>query len=89
VVRIPIPKLSEERRKDLVKVVKTMTEEARVAVRNARRDANAVLDKMLKDKAIPEDEVHRRKDEIQKITDEFVKKADEAQAKKESEILSV
>ena len=53
------------------------------------RDANAVLDKMLKDKAIPEDEVHRRKDEIQKVTDEFVKKADEAQAKKESEILSV
>ncbi len=89
VVRIPIPKLSEERRKELVKVVKSMTEDARVAVRNARRDANAALEKLQKDKAIAEDELHRLKDEVQKLTDAYVKKADEAQTKKEAEVLEV
>lgn len=88
-IRIPIPKLTEERRKELVKVVKGMTEEAKVAVRNGRRDANAQLDKLLKDKVISEDELHRRKDEVQKLTDDYVKRADEALAKKEAEILEV
>lgn len=88
-VRIPIPKLSEERRKDLAKVVKSMTEEARVAIRNIRRDANAALDKLQKDKVISEDDLRRHKDEIQKATDEYIQKADKAQAKKEAEILEV
>jgi ribosome recycling factor len=89
VVRIPIPKLSEERRKELVKVVKGMTEDARVAVRNVRRDANAALEKLQKDKVLSEDDLHRLKDEVQKVTDSYVKKADEAQAKKEAEVLEV
>lgn len=89
VVRIPIPKLSEERRKDLVKVVRQMTEEAKVAVRNLRRDANAVLDKMQKDKLLSEDDNRKFKDEIQKLTDDFVKKADAAQSAKEAEVLEV
>lgn len=88
-VRIPIPKLSEERRKDLAKVVKGMTEDARVAIRNIRRDANAVLEKLQKDKILGEDELKRSKDEIQKVTDEHVQKADKAQAKKEAEIMEV
>lgn len=88
-VRIPIPKLSEERRKDLAKTVKSMTEEARVAIRNIRRDANTALEKLQKDKVISEDDLRRHKDEAQKMTDEFVLKADKAQAKKEAEILEV
>ncbi|GAB4260889.1 MAG: ribosome recycling factor [Deferrisomatales bacterium] len=89
IIRIPIPKLTEERRKELVKVVKGMTEDARVAVRNARRDANAQLDKLVKDKALSEDDVRRRKDEIQKLTDQYVARADELLEKKEAEILEV
>lgn len=88
-VRIPIPKLSEERRKDLAKIVKNMTEEARVAIRNTRRDANATLDKLQKDKVIGEDDLRRHKDEVQKLTDDFVQKADKAQVKKEAEIMEV
>jgi len=88
-VRIPIPKLSEERRKDLAKVVKSMTEEARVAIRNIRRDGNTTLEKMQKDKIIGEDDLKKHKDDIQKVTDEFVLKADKAQAKKEAEIMEV
>ncbi|MBI5014616.1 MAG: ribosome recycling factor [Deltaproteobacteria bacterium] len=89
VIRIPIPKLTEERRKDLVKVVKGMGEDAKVAVRNARRDANAQLDKLHKDKAVAEDEVRRLKDETQKLTDRYVAKVDELLKKKEAEILEV
>jgi len=88
-VRIPIPKLTEERRRELAKVVKNMTEEARVAVRNARRDANAALDQLEKDKEISEDELRRHKDEVQKLTDQYVKKADQMSEKKEAEILEV
>ena len=89
VVRIPIPKLTEERRKDLVKVVKGLAEDQKVAIRNVRRDANAQLDKLLKDKLIPEDELHKRKDEMQKLTDQHIVKVDEALKKKEAEILEV
>ena len=89
VVRIPIPKLSEERRKDLVKIVKSMTEDARVAVRNARRDANSALDKLQKDKIISEDDLHKFKDDVQKLTDQYVEKADKAQTEKEAEVLEV
>ncbi len=88
-IRIPIPKLTEERRKDLVKVVKGMAEDAKVAVRGSRRDANALLDRLLKEKALPEDVVRRHKDEVQKATDECVRRVDEAAKKKEAEILEV
>jgi ribosome recycling factor len=89
VIRIPIPKLTEERRKELVRVVKGMTEEAKVAVRNTRRDANAALEKLYKDKTLPEDDLRRHKDEVQKLTNRLIDKADEALRKKEAEILEV
>lgn len=88
-IRIPIPKLTEERRRELVKVVKGMTEDARVAVRNVRRDANSQLDQLQKDKEISEDDLRRLKDEVQKLTDQYVKKADALLEKKEAEILEV
>jgi ribosome recycling factor len=88
-IRIPIPRLTEERRKELVKVVKGMTEEAKVAVRNARREANTAFDKLHKDKALSEDDMRRRKDEAQKLTNQLVEKTDELLAKKEAEILEV
>jgi ribosome recycling factor len=89
VIRIPIPKLTEERRRDLVKVVKGMTEEAKVGVRNARRDANGALEKLHKEKSLPEDELRRRKEEIQKLTNRMIEKADQMLQKKEAEILEV
>jgi ribosome recycling factor len=89
VIRIPIPKLTEERRKDLVKVVKGMGEDAKVAVRNIRRDANSQLDKLHKDKELAEDELRRLKDEAQKLTDRNIAKIDEVLKKKETEILEV
>jgi ribosome recycling factor len=88
-IRIPIPKLTEERRKELVKVVKGMTEDARVAVRNVRRDANSQLDQLQKDKEVSEDDLRRLKDDVQKLTDQYVKKADALMEKKEAEILEV
>ena len=89
VIRIPIPKLTEERRKELVKVVKGMAEDARVAVRNARREANSELDRLQRDKVVSEDDLRRLKDEVQKLTDEYVAKGDEYLKKKEAEILEV
>lgn len=89
VIRIPIPKLTEERRKDLAKVVKGMGEEAKVAVRNARRDANSQLEKLQKDKEISEDDLRREKDSVQKVTDDFVKKVDGLVSDKEKEIMEV
>ena len=89
IIRIPIPPLTEERRKQLVKHLHTVTEDHRVAVRNIRRDANDALKRLLKDKAISEDEDRRAHDEIQKLTDEFVKLIDEASKSKEKEILEL
>lgn len=89
VIRIPIPKLTEERRKELVKVVKGMGEDARVAIRGIRRDANTQIDKLAKDKVVAEDEAHRLKDEAQKLTDKHVARVDELLKKKEAEILEV
>ncbi len=84
---IPIPALTEERRKDLVKSLKHYVEEAKVATRNHRRDAIDKTKKLEKDKVIGEDDLKRAEAEIQKITDEYVNKVDEVFAKKESEIL--
>jgi ribosome recycling factor len=89
VVRIPIPALTEERRKDIVKNLKKMAEECKVAIRNVRRDANDALKKQLKDKAIGEDDGKRLEAEIQKHTDQFIKFVDERLAKKEQEVLKI
>ena len=87
IIRISIPPLSEERRRDLVKVVKKMAEENKVALRNIRRDANDMLKELKKDKEISEDEQFRAQDDVQKITDDFIKKVDEKIEEKEKEIL--
>lgn len=89
IIRISIPPLTEERRKDLVKVARKYTEEAKVAVRNVRRDMNEALKKMLKDKAITEDEERKGVDDVQKLTDKHIKLCDDALAKKEKEILEI
>ncbi|MBI4212562.1 MAG: ribosome recycling factor [Deltaproteobacteria bacterium] len=88
-VRIVLPSLNEERRKELVKVVKKIAEEAKVSVRNARRDANEELKKRLKDKAITEDDERKGMDLIQKLTDDYSKKIDEAVVHKEKDIMEV
>ena len=89
VIRLPIPPLTEERRKDLVKQLHGIVEQHRVAARNVRRDANEIAKKMLKDKKISEDEQHRNHDEIQKLTDSFIKEIEAVGAGKEKEILEI
>ncbi|MFW5791653.1 MAG: ribosome recycling factor [Desulfohalobiaceae bacterium] len=89
IIRINIPSLTEERRKDLVKVAKKYTEETKIAIRNIRRDANETLKKMKSDKEISEDEMHKGQEEVQAVTDEFVAKADEVLAEKEREIMEI
>ena len=88
-VRIPIPPLTEERRKQLAKQVHEIAEEHRTAVRNIRRDANEKIKKMLKDKAISEDNERDGLDEVQKLTDSYISKIDELSKSKEHEIMSV
>ncbi len=88
-IRVPLPALTEERRRDLVKVVRAEAEGGRVAVRNIRRDANAELKALLKDKSISEDDERRAADEVQKVTDIYVKKIDEVLADKEKELMEV
>lgn len=87
VIRVPLPPLTEERRKDLIKVVRGEAEQSRVSVRNVRRDANDKLKAQLKDKTISEDEEHRAQDDIQKLTDSYIKKVDATLADKESELM--
>lgn len=89
VIRLPFPQLTEERRKELAKQCKEFAEEARIAVRNARRDANQAVDKMVKDDNLPEDEKRRAEEEIQKLTDSYVTKIDDILKKKESEVMSI
>ena len=88
-VRVPMPALTEQRRKDLIKVVHKEGEAARVAVRNVRRDANNHLKDLLKQKKVAEDEERRAQDDVQKLTDRYVKQVDEALANKEKEIKTV
>ena len=85
----PMPSLTEERRKELIKVVKSEGEEAKVAIRNIRRDANNELKTKLKDKLITEDDEKRGQDDIQKITDKFINEVDLATMDKEKELLTV
>ncbi len=89
VIRIPIPPLTEERRKELVKHLHTVAEDHRVAIRNIRRDANEAAKKLLKDKKIAEDEERRGLDEIQKMTNGYMDKLDQAARNKEKEILEI
>src|SRR5215472_1992137 len=88
-IRVPIPPLTEERRKELVKKLHHIAEDHRVAMRNVRRDANENVKKLLKDKAISEDEDRRAHDEIQKLTDGSIQKLDQAAKTKEKEILEI
>jgi ribosome recycling factor len=88
-IRVPMPPLTEERRRDLTKVVRSEAENAKVAVRNVRRDANEQLKKLLKDKSIGEDEDRRAQDEIQKLTDRFVAEVDKALHAKEADLMAV
>jgi ribosome recycling factor len=88
-IRVPTPPLNEERRKEMVKLCKGEGEDAKVAVRNIRRDANEGLKKLVKDKAISEDEERRAVDEVQKLTDKFIADIDKTVAEKEKEVLTV
>jgi len=88
-IRVPMPALTEERRRDLTKVVRTEGEDAKIAVRNLRRDANDALKKMVKDKEISEDDERRMQDDIQKLTDRHVAEIDKLVSQKEAEIMTV
>ncbi len=88
-MRIPLPPLTEERRKDLIKVVRSEAEAARVAVRNIRRDAISTVKELLKEKEITEDDDHRAQDDIQKLTDSNVAEIDHLLSEKESELMEI
>jgi len=88
-IRVPTPPLTEERRKEMVKLVKGEAEDAKVAVRNIRRDANESLKKLVKDKACSEDEERRAQEDVQKLTDRFVVEIDKLVAEKEKDVLTV
>lgn len=88
-IRVPMPMLTEERRKDLIKVVRSEAEDGRVAVRNVRRDANNELKNLLKDKEISEDDSRRAEDQIQKLTDKYVAEIDKALAAKEEDLMAI
>lgn len=89
VIRIPLPALSEERRHELIRVVKHEAEQAKIAIRNIRRDANSALKSLLKDKAITEDDEKRAEDKIQKLTDKHTTEVDDLLAAKEKEMMEV
>ena len=89
VMRIPMPALTEERRKDLIRVVRSEAEQGKVAVRNIRRDANSDIKELLKEKEISEDDSRRGEDDVQKLTDAFVKEIDEILVAKEKDLMEV
>jgi len=89
VIRVPMPMLTEERRRDLIKVVRGEAENAKVAVRNVRREANEHLKKLLKEKEIGEDDERRAQDDVQKLTDRFVTEIDKALQNKEADLMAV
>jgi ribosome recycling factor len=88
-IRVPMPMLTEERRRDLIKVVKSEGEDAKIAVRNIRRDANEQLKKLLKDKEVGEDEERRAQEDVQKLTDRFVAEIDKALQVKEADLMAI
>ena len=89
VIRIPLPPLTEERRRDLVKLVKHEAENSRIAIRNIRRDANSDFKDLLKEKEISEDAAHQSEDSIQKLTNKFVATVDEVLSAKETELMEI
>lgn len=89
VIRVPLPPLTEERRRELSKVVRGMGEDSKVAIRNLRRDANTHVERLTKDKEISEDEERRAETEVQKLTDKYVAEIDKVVADKEKEIMTV
>lgn len=89
IIRVPMPALNEERRKDLIKVVRTEAESARVGIRNVRRDANAEIKNLLKAKQITEDEERRMGDDVQKLTDKFVAEVDQVTTTKETDLMAM
>ncbi|MGA9798012.1 MAG: ribosome-recycling factor, partial [Terriglobales bacterium] len=89
IIRVPVPPLTEERRKDMVKHLHKMLEEHRTAVRNIRRDGNDAIKKATKDKKIAEDDEKRAMDEIQKLTDDEIKKMEEMSKAKEKEVMEI
>jgi ribosome recycling factor len=89
VIRVPMPALNEERRKELTKVLRNESETARVSIRNGRRDANAELKTLLKNKAITEDEERRLVDDVQKITDKFIAEVDQITSAKETDLMAI
>ena len=88
-IRVPMPPLTEERRRDLIKVVKHECENARVAIRNLRRDANATLKDLLKNKECSEDDERRAQDEVQKLTDKYIAEIDKQFTQKETELMAI
>ncbi|MDX9745860.1 MAG: ribosome recycling factor [Syntrophales bacterium] len=88
-IRLSIPPLTEERRKELVKVVKKMSEEAKVNIRNIRRDANEQLKELKKDNTLSEDDLFRQQEEVQKITNKYIEKVDQVLTSKEKEIMEI
>ena len=89
VIRVPMPMLTEERRKDLIKVVRAEVEDGRVSIRNVRRDANDHIKKLLKDKEVSEDEARRAEETIQKLTDKFIAETDKTLAAKEEDLMAI
>lgn len=89
VIRVPLPMLTEERRRDLVKVVKAEAENGRVSIRSIRRDANSEIKESLKEKMISEDEAHAGEDKVQKITDQYIKQVEKLLEEKEADLLSI
>ncbi len=87
IIRIPIPPLTEERRKELAKLAKKMAEESKIAVRNHRREANDLFKELKNEKEISEDDMYKAQDEVQKVTDDFIKTIDDVTAEKEKEII--
>lgn len=87
IIRIPIPPLTEERRKELAKLAKKMAEESKISARNHRRDANDLFKELKNEKEISEDAMYKNQDEVQKVTDDFIKMIDELTAEKEKEII--
>lgn len=88
-IRVPMPMLTEERRKDLIKVVRGEAEDGRIAIRNVRRDANSDFKRLLKDKEITEDEAHRGEENIQKATDKYIAEVDKLLAHKEEDLMAI
>lgn len=89
VIRVPLPALTEERRKDLIKVLKNEAESARVSIRNIRRDANNALKELTKKKEIAEDEEHRLTDNVQKLTDKYIAEVDHLLSTKETDLMAI